>query len=168
LRRYNQPRYVGFVPSPDRTYLDSNVLPDEADRIASAISKVQLLLPLLGEGGIEAARRLMNAITTLEGEEGPLAARSDAFRAFHLGFKTKEEMDPATGAALPAWSLNEGLNEAYLAGGSAAHLNRMARRKPGLFTQARSGPFDGANLRALLADAMLAVKTSGKRMGDNR
>jgi len=154
--------------SPARRDFDSDITPDEAASIESAFALVLKLLPDLGAKGQECARTLAEAAQVLQGEEGLVTGKLDAFRAFHKGYVAKQKAGLKDDAIQTVWASNPSFNNAIIVGQKAARLNHLAEKPKGLFRRTKVGPFSESEVQSVFARAMVAVETSGKRMDDNR
>jgi hypothetical protein len=88
-----------------------------------------------------AAAAIHDSVSRIERSEGYLNSRVQVFSAFHRGFQIKEGEESPANEQLPRWLGNETLAAAYDAGGTAAYLNRLARRHA-WFPELGTGPFD--------------------------
>jgi len=98
-------------------------------------------------GGKDAAVAMEESAEVIEGSSGYLRARSQVFGAFHSGFQTKDAEPSPVSDALPVWQGPETLAAPYLAGGTAAHLNFLARSEVS-FPGPGVGPFDTDTVRS--------------------
>jgi hypothetical protein len=130
---------------------DSDITPYEADSITSAFALVLTLMRDLGAKGQECERTLAEAAKSLEIEEGPITGKLDAFRAFHLGYISKEKASLSDGSIQTVWASNSRLNDAFIVGQKAARLNYLAGKPMGLFGRAKAGPFANPEIQSIFA-----------------
>lgn len=131
-----------------------DVVSEEDQSIAQALQFARVWLYQLG--GRDAADAMDEAIARLEGSQGYLKARACIFDAFHQGFHAKEAEQKPRRAALPPWPGDDLLAAAWAAGGTAAWLNRRARRRfafPGWGV----GPLDTDYAREVFAKATAQI-----------
>lgn len=147
--------------------VDDDITPEEAGAITSAMSLTLELLQKVGPQGAEIALQLEQVATNFKNQEGEIAGARDTFRAFHLGFITKERQCPQDDKII-VWGASPGLSMAHRAGQNAARLNYLSRQSLSLFRKSVEGPFDDSDVRNMFDRAMNAVATSGKRMAANR
>lgn len=103
------------------------ILPVEDQCVVEALQLSQAWLHQLGAKN--AADVMDDAIRKLEKDQGHLRARAMVFGAFQAGLQAKEAEQKPKGPALPLWSGDEVLAASWAAGGTAAYLNRRARRR---------------------------------------
>jgi hypothetical protein len=147
---------------------DLDIVPYEADAISSAYALVLKLLPDLGSKGEECGHKLTQAAQRLQDEGGRITGLRDAFRAFHLGYVTKQQAGLDNDLVQTVWSGNSGLNDAFIVGQQAARLNYLFEKPASFFRRAKIGPFSTSDVHSIFSRAMSAVDTSGKRMAANR
>lgn len=147
-----------------RRNFDEDISRSDAEAISGALATIHGLLQSIETGGPECSQALNQAEASFK-NEGPISAKREVFRAFHLGFEQKNNLPPSS--TLPEWSQNPGLKLAYETGGDVADLNYRCRGRRRL-RRKRNGPFDAPKVREAFQQAIQAVKISGETMSGNR
>ncbi len=131
-----------------------DVVSEGDQSIAQALSLARVWLFQLG--GRDVAMWMEEALDRLEISEGYLISRARTFAAFHAGFTAKEAEQKPKGPELAAWSGENDLAAAWIAGGAAAWLNRRARLRFA-FPGWGKGPLDTDHARESFARAMAVI-----------
>jgi hypothetical protein len=120
-------------------------IPIEDQSIVEALALGRVWLHQLGAR--DAAAAMDDAVRKLEGDQGYLTAHIMVFGAFHAGLQAKEAEQRPKGPALPPWAGDAVLAASRAAGGTAAYLNRRARRRFSFPGWGR-GPLDTDTVRS--------------------